>query len=140
MDAYMFELELAKAKHPDDKNISELQAKVIGILTQLKEKTESSTTSKSKDTFESDHIETYISLEVTVKENNESDKNTTITPMPQQLIREKRETKITAAYRSPYIQREIDKNSKYSTQEYAVWRWIIQKGKDDIEHVFNYGE
>ncbi|KAK1382116.1 hypothetical protein POM88_019851 [Heracleum sosnowskyi] len=217
MDAYMFELESAKAKHPDDKNISELQAKVIGMLTQLKEKTESSTTSKSKDTFESDHIETNIGLEVTVKENNvsrekrsseeylidpleldhielieylyssqgkkdmemdmqelsvpsfslgtdlqnsvidickkisrehgddtiveqESDKNTIITPMPQQLIREKREKKIIAAYRSPYVQREIDINTKYSTQEYAVWRWIIQKGKDDIEHVFNYGE
>ncbi|KAK1388819.1 hypothetical protein POM88_016997 [Heracleum sosnowskyi] len=70
----------------------------------------------------------------------ESDKNTTITPMSQQLIREKRETKVTAAYRSPYVQREIDINTKYSTQEYAVWRWIIQKGKDDVEHVFNYGE
>ncbi|KAK1373078.1 hypothetical protein POM88_029271 [Heracleum sosnowskyi] len=166
MDAYMFELESAKAKHPDDKNISELQAKVIGMLTQLKEKTESNTTSKSKDNFEPEHTETNISLEVTVKEDNVSrekwiSEEYLIDPVELDHIElieylylsqgkkdmemdmqelEKRETKVTAAYRSPYVQRKININTKYSTQEYAVWRWIIQKGKNDIEHVFDYKE
>lgn len=46
--------------------------------------------------------------------------------------RTKREAKLGAAYRSPYVRREIDLNAKYSTKEYAVWRWIIQNGKDKL--------
>ncbi|KAK1351234.1 hypothetical protein POM88_054551 [Heracleum sosnowskyi] len=183
MDAYMFELESAKAKHLDDKNISELQAKAIGMLTQLQEKTESSTTSKSKDTFESDHIETNIGLEVTVKENNVSHEKWSseeylIDPVELDHIElieylyssqvkkdmemDMQELLVTSFSLGTDLQNsvidickdisrehgddtiveqeEIDINTKYSTQEYDVWRWIIQKGKDDIEHVFNYGE
>lgn len=34
--------------------------------------------------------------------------------------RTKRESKLGAAYRSPYVRREIDLNGKYSVKDYAV--------------------
>lgn len=61
----------------------------------------------------------------------EPNTNNIVTPAPE--IKEektKREAKLGAVYRSPYVRREIDMNAKYSVQDYAVWRWIIQKGKD----------
>ncbi|KAK1380013.1 hypothetical protein POM88_026757 [Heracleum sosnowskyi] len=63
-----------------------------------------------------------------------------VTPTPEECEkRTKRETKIGAAYRSPYVRRDINLGSKYSTQDYAVWRWLIQDGKDKYERVFQYG-
>ncbi|KAK1387304.1 hypothetical protein POM88_015482 [Heracleum sosnowskyi] len=63
------------------------------------------------------------------------------TPAPlEQEIRGKRKLRPAAAYRSPYVRRVIDLNEKYKTQEYAVWRWIIQEGQDKLEHVFEAGE
>ncbi|KAK1360718.1 hypothetical protein POM88_045192 [Heracleum sosnowskyi] len=63
------------------------------------------------------------------------------TPAPlEQEIRGKRKLRPAAAYRSPYVRRVIDLNEKYKTQEYAVWRWIIQEGQDKLEHVFEAGD
>lgn len=57
--------------------------------------------------------------------------NDLVTPAPQQQEKKsRRKTRLGAAYRSPYFCREIDLNEKYSTQDYAVWRWLIQEGKD----------
>ncbi|KAK1402241.1 hypothetical protein POM88_001846 [Heracleum sosnowskyi] len=70
----------------------------------------------------------------------QSNENDMVTPTPEECEkRTKRETKIGAAYRSPYVRRDINLGSKYSTQDYAVWRWLIQDGKDKYERVFQYG-
>ncbi|KAK1390075.1 hypothetical protein POM88_018253 [Heracleum sosnowskyi] len=62
-------------------------------------------------------------------------------PVPlEQEIRGKRKVRHAAAYRSPYVRRVINLNKKYKTQEYSVWRWIIQEGQDKIEHVFEAGD
>lgn len=61
----------------------------------------------------------------------EPDANKFVTPAPEKMEqRTKREAKIGPLYRSPYVRREIDLNEKYSVQDYAVWRWIVQKQKD----------
>lgn len=63
----------------------------------------------------------------------QNDDNDMVTPaLAQQERRSKRETKLTAAYRSPYVQRIIDLNEKYSTQDYSVWRWLLQKEQDQL--------
>lgn len=53
------------------------------------------------------------------------------TPLPQDKM-PKRKTKLAAIYLSPYVQRNVDLNAKYSTEEYSTWRWIIQQGKDPL--------
>lgn len=68
-------------------------------------------------------------------ENDEAhvDGEDVITPLPEKpQKRTRREAKLGVAYRSPYVRREIDLNAKYSTQDYAVWRWIIQTGKSKM--------
>ncbi|KAK1393896.1 hypothetical protein POM88_012952 [Heracleum sosnowskyi] len=71
----------------------------------------------------------------------EPDGNNFVTPAPKtKEERTRRGARPGVAYRSPYVRREIDLNAKYSVQDYAVWRWIIQKEKDKYEHVFKYGD
>lgn len=61
-----------------------------------------------------------------------ADKDMT-TPAPEEhQKRKRREIKPPAVYRSPYVERDIDINKKYSTQEYAVWRWILKKGRNEM--------
>lgn len=70
-----------------------------------------------------------INKEHSVEE--EPQANIFITPAPEKKEqRAKREAKLGPAYRSPYVRREIDMNEKYSVQDYAIWRWIIQKEKN----------
>ncbi|KAK1369641.1 hypothetical protein POM88_035733 [Heracleum sosnowskyi] len=70
----------------------------------------------------------------------QSNENDMVTPTPEECEkRTKRGTNIGAAYRSPYVRRDINLGSKYSTQDYAVWIWLIQDGKDKYERVFQYG-
>ncbi|KAK1359676.1 hypothetical protein POM88_044150 [Heracleum sosnowskyi] len=45
------------------------------------------------------------------------------------------------AYRSPYVLREIDITKNYTSQEYAMWRWMMKEGKKDkVEHLFQNGD
>ncbi|XP_074377783.1 uncharacterized protein LOC141719309 [Apium graveolens] len=57
-----------------------------------------------------------------------------------QKNRTKREIKVGPAFRSPYIQRNIDINSSYSRQEIAVYRWMIDENMDDTAKVFVSGD
>lgn len=60
----------------------------------------------------------------------QGDDNDMVTPAPaEQEKKSKREVKLAAPYRSPYVRRIIDLNAKYTTQHYAVWRWIIHEGQ-----------
>ncbi|KAK1353775.1 hypothetical protein POM88_052140 [Heracleum sosnowskyi] len=71
--------------------------------------------------------------------NNEEDDNRTPVPPKEPEKRTKRNVKVGPAFRSPYIERNIDINSSYSNQEIAVYRWMIQEKMNDMEHIFVYG-
>lgn len=60
-------------------------------------------------------------------EKNQGEDN--MTPLHQKK-RVKRAIKVGPAYRSPYIQRNINVNSNYTKEEIAVYRWLIQPEKD----------
>lgn len=74
------------------------------------------------------------------EDNNKGDEYKTPLPPKEPEKRIKRDIKVGPAFRSPYIQRNIDINSSYSKQEIAVYRWMIQDGKNDMEHIFVYGQ
>lgn len=63
-------------------------------------------------------------------ENIEWDDSITPLPLKEHEKRTKRDVKVGPAYRSPYVQRNIDVNSSYSKEEIAVYRWILQDDKD----------
>ncbi|KAK1353157.1 hypothetical protein POM88_052995 [Heracleum sosnowskyi] len=71
--------------------------------------------------------------------NKEGDDNRTPLPPKEPENKTKREIKVGPAFRSPYIERNIDINSSYSRQEIAVYRWLIQEGMKDTDHIFVYG-
>ncbi|KAK1353755.1 hypothetical protein POM88_052120 [Heracleum sosnowskyi] len=62
--------------------------------------------------------------------NNEEDDNRTPVPPKEPEKRTKRNVKVGPAFRSPYIERNIDINSSYSNQEIVIYR----------EHIFVYGK
>lgn len=69
----------------------------------------------------------------------QGDDNDMVTPAPAEHEK-KDKRKLDAPYRSPYVRRIIDLKAKYTTQNYAIWRWIIQEGQDLLEHVFVAGD
>ncbi|KAK1371105.1 hypothetical protein POM88_037197 [Heracleum sosnowskyi] len=71
--------------------------------------------------------------------NKEGDDNRTPLPPKEPENKTKRDIKVGPAFRSPYIERNIDINSSYSRQEIAVYRWLIQEGMKDTDHIFVYG-
>lgn len=73
-------------------------------------------------------------------ESKEGDDNETPLPPKEPEKRTKRDMKVGPAYRSPYIQRNIDVNASYSKQEIAVYRWMMQEHMDLMESVFVSGE
>ncbi|KAK1395321.1 hypothetical protein POM88_014377 [Heracleum sosnowskyi] len=71
---------------------------------------------------------------------NEEDDNRTPVPPKEPEKRTNRNAKVGPAFRSPYIERNIDINSSYSNQEIFVYRWMIQEKMNDMEHIFVYGK
>ncbi|KAK1359789.1 hypothetical protein POM88_044263 [Heracleum sosnowskyi] len=71
--------------------------------------------------------------------NKEGDDNRTPLPPKEPENKTNRDIKVGPAFRSPYIERNIDINSSYSRQEIAVYRWLIQEGMKDTDHIFVYG-
>lgn len=76
--------------------------------------------------------QTNLVLEVFKDINKEHGEDDFVTPAPQREKRPNKKAKLAPAYLSPYVQRHIYINAKYSTQEYAAWRWIIQPVKDAL--------
>ncbi|KAK1375598.1 hypothetical protein POM88_031791 [Heracleum sosnowskyi] len=71
--------------------------------------------------------------------NKEGDDNRTPLPPKEPENKTKREIRVGPAFRSPYIERNIDINSSYSMQEMVVYRWLIQEGMKDTDHIFVNG-
>lgn len=86
-----------------------------------------------------EHGEANIYENKEAEENKEGDdkeeddkEEDNITPMDKEpKQRAKRDVKVGPAFRSPYVQRIIDINSKYTIEEFYVWKWIIQPEKND---------
>ena len=64
--------------------------------------------------------------------NKDDGKRTDPLPQKQMEKRTKREIKVGPAFRSPYLQRNIDVNSSYTRQEIAVYRWMILDNMNDM--------